>query len=88
LFPADLRNVVAGGARGGLSCCVIGARDNFEKHSWGSIGVVLGFKNKDSLVAADPHDCGSIEEMPTIRDLGDDEERQQAGTGAKRPRRR
>jgi len=67
-----------------------------EKHSWGCIGFVLGFKNRDSLVAADPHDCGSIEEMPTTRDLGDDEERQQAGTGAaalapraaKRPRRR
>jgi hypothetical protein len=63
MFPADLRNVVAGGAMGGLSCCVMGARDNFEKHSWGSIGVVLGFKNKDSLVAANPHDCGSMDDM-------------------------
>jgi hypothetical protein len=63
LFPADLRNVIAGGAMGGLSCCVMGAGDNFEKHSWGSIGVVLGFKNKDSLVAANPHDCGSMDDM-------------------------
>jgi hypothetical protein len=48
---------------GGLSCCVMGAHDNFDKHSWGSIGVVLGFKSKESLVAADPHDCGSIEDL-------------------------
>jgi hypothetical protein len=32
LFPADLRNVIAGGAMGGLSCCVMGARDNFAHH--------------------------------------------------------
>jgi hypothetical protein len=61
-FPTDLKNVIAGGALGGVSSCVIGPRDDFDNCSWGSIGVVLGFRNKDSLVAADAHDCGSREE--------------------------
>jgi hypothetical protein len=62
-FPADLRNVIAGRAAGGVSCSTISSHDNFNEYSWGSIGVVIGFTNQDSLVGADPHDCGSREEI-------------------------
>jgi hypothetical protein len=61
LFPDGLRNAITSRAME-LSCCVIGPRDDFTRHSWGCIGLVLGFQNKYSLVAADPHDCGSLEE--------------------------
>ena len=64
LFPEDLQHVIAGNAMGGLSCSVVRPGDIFhgaeERNAIGSIGIVLDFQSKDCLVAADPHDCGSI----------------------------
>jgi len=65
LFPTELRHVIAGRAMGGVSCSVVRPGDvfhGFERNATGCIGVVLGFKSKDSLVAVDRHDCGSIED--------------------------
>jgi hypothetical protein len=63
LFPADLNQVIAGNAMGGVACSVVRPGDIFhgtgERNAFGSIGVILDFKSKHSLVAADPHDCGS-----------------------------
>ncbi len=61
MFPNDLKNAIASTDME-LSCCIIGPRDDYEKHSYGDIGIVLGLKNKHSLVAADVNDCGSSEE--------------------------
>jgi hypothetical protein len=62
LFPHDLCAVVAGRAMGGLSCCTVGPLDHFDKHAWGSVGTVIGLQHKQSIVAAEPNDCGSHEE--------------------------
>jgi hypothetical protein len=62
LFPTDLRTVVADGAMGGLSCSTIRPSDDFNKHYWGSIGIVLGLKNRDSLIWAGADDGGSVDE--------------------------
>jgi hypothetical protein len=73
LFPKDLANVLAGGAMGGLSCSVVRVGDVFQaevRNATGCIGVVLGFQSKDSLVAVDPSDCGSMEDDETgIREV-------------------
>jgi hypothetical protein len=65
LFPVDLQHVIAGHAMGGVSCSVVHPGDvfhGFERNATGCIGVVLGLKSKESLVALDRHDCGSIED--------------------------
>ncbi|TAH66236.1 MAG: hypothetical protein EWM45_11920 [Rhodopseudomonas palustris] len=62
LFPRDLMNVVSGGAQGGLSCCAISVGDDFDRHAWGTIGVVLGLQTRNSLVVASAHDVGSYEQ--------------------------
>lgn len=65
MFPNDLEHVVEGRAMGGLSCSVVRPGDvfhGFERNATGCIGVVLDLQSKDSLVAVDPHDCGSIED--------------------------
>jgi len=73
LFPADLRHVVAGSAKGGLSCSVVRPGDIFhgreERNAMGSIGVVLDLNTKNSLVAVHPSDCGSIEDKSGNRRL-------------------
>jgi len=61
VFPNDLQNAIAKKDME-LSCCVIGSRDDYEKHSFGDIGIILRLKTPNSLVAADPNDCGSLEE--------------------------
>jgi hypothetical protein len=70
LFPVDLQHVIAGHAMGGVSCSVIRPGDvfhGFERSATGCIGVLLGLKSKDSLVAVDRHDCGFIENASGIR---------------------
>jgi len=65
MYPADLENVIALGALGGVSCSVVRPGDEFagqDANATGCIGVVLGLRDKNSLVAADPHDCGSYVE--------------------------
>ena len=65
LYPADLRHVLASKAMGGVSASAVQPGDvfhGFERNATGCIGVVLGLRDKDSLVAVDPRDCGSIED--------------------------
>jgi hypothetical protein len=81
LYPEDLKNVVAKGALSGVCCSVVRPNDEFERqdaNATGCIGVVLGLRNKNSLVAADPHDCGSfvedgIRKVANERDLTTDD---------------
>jgi hypothetical protein len=64
LFPCDLHHVLRGLAMGGLSCSVVWPGDKFagfDRNATGSIGVVVGFRTDQSLVAAHSGDCGSIE---------------------------
>ena len=66
LFPNDLAHVIAEKAMGGVSCSLVKPGDIFydetdQANATGCIGVVLGLKSGASLVAADPHDCGSFE---------------------------
>ena len=73
LFPEDLNHVLKGAAMGGLSCSVVRPGDvfhGFDRNATGCVGVVLGLQTKDSLVAVDPDDCGSIENAETgIREV-------------------
>jgi hypothetical protein len=78
VYPDDLKNVIALQAPGGLSCSVVIPSDEFADlsgaNATGCIGIVLGFQNRNSLVAANPHDCGSYMEngvrlVPNERDL-------------------
>src|SRR5829696_1839766 len=78
LFPADLQKVVDGAAMGGLSCSAIRPSDEFadleNANATGCVGVVLGLQDSNSLVAVDPHDCGSMVQnglrlVPDERDL-------------------
>jgi hypothetical protein len=65
LFPGDLNHVLQGFAIGGLSCSVVWPGDKFsgfDRNATGSIGVVVGFRTDQSLVAAHSEDCGSMEE--------------------------
>jgi len=72
LYPADLQSVIAGVAMGGLSCSVVCPGDEFEDldsaNATGCIGVVLGLRSGESLVAVDPHDCGSMVGDGNIRE--------------------
>jgi hypothetical protein len=70
LFPSDLLHVINRRAMGGVSCSVVWPGDNFygiERNATGSIGVILGFIDNQSLVTADKKDCGSIEGEGGIR---------------------
>jgi hypothetical protein len=62
-YPADLQRVIKLEAASGVSCSAVRPGDEFDDfntaNATGCIGVVLGLQDKDSLVAADPHDCGS-----------------------------
>lgn len=72
-FPEDLNHVLKGAAMGGLSCSVVVPSDvfhGFDRNATGCVGVVLGLRTKDSLVAVDPGDCGSMEDEETgIREV-------------------
>lgn len=62
LFPDDLKNVIDGKAQGGLSCSTVMPNDIFsgiERNATGCIGLILGLKEKDSLVSAESDDRGS-----------------------------
>ena len=62
IFPADLQHVVAGNANGGVACSVVKPGDRFhgeQRHSTGSVGLVLGLRGPESLVAVSPGDAGS-----------------------------
>jgi hypothetical protein len=61
-FPSDLRTVIEGRAAGGISCSTVTGKDTYDS-SWGSIGVIVGMADSQSLIAAHPHDCGSREEI-------------------------
>jgi hypothetical protein len=77
LFPADLLHVINRHARGGLSCSVVRPGDvfhGFERNATGCVGVVLGLQSKDSLIAADPTDCGSIEDESGIRSVAKEQD--------------
>ncbi len=57
--------MIKGCAMGGVSCSIVRPNDifhGFNRNATGCIGVVLDLKTESSLVAADPHDCGSIED--------------------------
>lgn len=78
LYPADLQSVVNLEAMGGVSCSVVRPDDEFSDleraNATGCIGVVLGLRDKDSLVAVHPHDCGSfvedgVRKVPNERNL-------------------
>ena len=61
-YPEDLRNVIRGGAMGGLCCSVVRPGDDFEtggRNACGYVGVIVGLQCKHALVAVDPEDCGS-----------------------------
>ena len=62
-YPADLQNVITGGALGGVSCSVIGSADKIgfqpDANATGCIGVVLGLRTPLSLMNASAGDCGS-----------------------------
>ena len=66
MFPTDLKRVVALCAKGGLSCSVVRPGDEFadlnRANATGCVGVILGLETKNSLIAAHPHDCGSMVE--------------------------
>lgn len=63
MFPVDLQHVITGNAMGGVSCSVVKPGDNFhtfgKRNALGTVGVILGFQSKQSLVAASHEDCGS-----------------------------
>lgn len=62
IFPADLQHVVAGNANGGVSCSVVKPGDRFhgeQRNSTGTVGLVLGLRGPESLVAVSPGDAGS-----------------------------
>ena len=61
-YPDDLKNVIDGNAQGGLSCSTITPADNFhgfDRNATGSIGVIIGLRNIESLVCGSENDCGS-----------------------------
>ncbi|MFM0218117.1 hypothetical protein [Paraburkholderia caledonica] len=62
-YPHDLRNVVSGGAMGGVSCSVIGPGDTIGQlecdNATGCIGVVLGLQSPSSLLDVHVGDGGS-----------------------------
>jgi hypothetical protein len=62
-YPDDLRNVVSGGAKGGVSCSVIKPGDTLgqleHNNATGCIGVVLGLQSPTSLLDAHAGDGGS-----------------------------
>lgn len=77
LFPADLKFVVDGHAMGGISCSTVKPGDTFhgfERNATGCIGVVIGLQHKQSLVAVDPADCGSIENKEGFREVREDKD--------------
>jgi hypothetical protein len=64
-YPDDLLNVIALGAMGGLSSSTVAPYDDFsctshERKSTGSVGVILGLKTPQSLIAAFPGDAGTL----------------------------
>jgi len=72
LYPQDLRHVVAGNARGGISCSTVQPGDAFSgvnRNATGCIGVIVDLQEPSSLVAVHPHDCGSIEEADGTRSV-------------------
>lgn len=63
-FPEDLKRVISGGAKTGLSCSVVKPGDNFDhslgsRNAYGSIGVILDLKSTHSLRAVHVGDGGS-----------------------------
>ncbi|MFM0292241.1 hypothetical protein P0D68_03710 [Paraburkholderia sp. RL17-380-BIE-A] len=63
-YPDDLRNVVTGGAMGGVSCSVISPGDIFgqtenNNNATGCVGVVLGLLSPSSLLDVHAGDGGS-----------------------------
>lgn len=63
-YPADLLNVLANNAQGGISCSVVKPGDDFHSfiaNATGCIGVIVRMSNRHSLVGADCRDCGSTE---------------------------
>jgi hypothetical protein len=43
--------------------------DLAKANATGCVGIIVGFQNKDSLVAVDPHDCGSYVQPPEFGPL-------------------
>lgn len=61
-FPDDLNFVAAGNAQGGVSCSVVFPGDVFagiERNAIGCVGLVLGLRTPESLVAVSATDCGT-----------------------------
>lgn len=61
-YPHDLRNVIAGGAQGGLACSIVTPNDVFvgnRRHAFGCVGVILDLITPGSLAAVSHHDVGS-----------------------------
>jgi hypothetical protein len=63
-YPHDLHDVINGGAQTGLACSVVTPSDNFSdvgsRNAIGCIGVIVGLRTPQSLLAVDPSDAGSI----------------------------
>jgi hypothetical protein len=62
-FPDDLKFIVDGKAQGGVSCSVVFPGDRFdgiERNATGCVGLVLGLRSPDSLIAVSATDCGTV----------------------------
>lgn len=77
LFPSDLLHVIDGCAQGGVSSSVVRPGDVFSGHSrnaTGTVGVILGLVEPQSLVAADRKDCGSTEGPDGVRTVEEEKD--------------
>jgi hypothetical protein len=73
-YPDDLQNVIRGGAMGGICCSVVRPGDCFDhyrddRHACGSVGVIIGLQNDQSLIGVDPSDCGSMRDEHGNREM-------------------
>ncbi|QCI64584.1 hypothetical protein [Phreatobacter stygius] len=62
-FPDDLTTVIGGQAKDGVCCSVVkpgDTFDGFDRHAFGTVGVILDLNAKESLATADPGDGGSF----------------------------
>lgn len=65
LYPNDLLHAINNPAQCQLSCSLVVPSDNFSgfaRNATGCIGVILGLKSNQSILAAFADDCGSAED--------------------------
>jgi hypothetical protein len=73
-YPEDLRAVIRGDAMGGICCSVVRPGDCFDyyrddRHACGSVGLIIGLQNEQSIIGVDPSDCGSSRNEQGLREM-------------------